>query len=332
MRLTSAHSQGVLQEAANLTAQAYEGVDMSPLPLKDGFLSLLQSELSEGTYVGMSRADLDASESVAADESLSAFLRSDSIGHSVVEDVAHVTTLLKAIKAGEVHSYAGVSMWNGSSVSNWKVLRVIFKKETWLSSWFQYFLAGFTVGMLGLWGWRVASQASDIFADSQANGAAVSASVPSPTWGALGKLTFVLEGLAFGAVSFASYKAAGLISFVLSRNSNKLRARAHAPFQHGTSGLQCLQGAVVAAQAQARDMGYGMWILNVDAEHPDSKALPKPGFRTDFMQKWLTGVPPAAVVAESSGAGDETAALRNSEAEQRWAPMSPAAYCDPRGV
>lgn len=85
-----------------------------------------------------------------------------------------------------------------------------------------------------------------------------------------------------------------------------------------------------------------MWILNVDAEHPDSEALPRPGFRTEFMQKWIADAPAAAVVVESGGAADdetaesggaaddETAALR--KAEQRWALMSPDAYCDPRGV
>jgi hypothetical protein len=74
-----------------------------------------------------------------------------------------------------------------------------------------------------------------------------------------------------------------------------------------------------------------MWILNVDAEHPDSEALPRPGFRTEFMQKWIADAPAAAVVAESGGAADdETATLR--KAEQRWALMSPDAYCDPRGV
>ena len=76
----------------------------------------------------------------------------------------------------------------------------------------------------------------------------------------------------------------------------------------------------------------GMWILNVDAKHPDSKALPKPGFRTDFMQKWLVNPPAAAVVEPGGAERDETAALKGSEAEQTWTLMSPAAYCDPRGV
>ena len=76
-----------------------------------------------------------------------------------------------------------------------------------------------------------------------------------------------------------------------------------------------------------------MWILNVDEKHPDSEALPRPGFRTEFMQKWLTSTPPPAAVVEPGGAvGDETAALKNNEAEQSWALMSPGAYCDPRGV
>ena len=257
MRLTARHPQGV-QGAAKLTARAYDGVDMSPMPLEDGFLALLQSELSEGTYIGMARAELEASASVAANESLSVFLRT-SAGR-VVEDASHVSTLLNAIEAREIHSYAGVSMWNGSTVSNWKVLRVIFKKETWLSTWFQCILAGCAVGMLGLWGWRVANQASVAFARTGEDAVAGSVTVDSDSsWGVLASLAFAVETLAFGAVAFATSKAARLISFVLSRNSNKLRARAHAPFQRGPVGMRCLEGTVAAAQAQARDMGYGAY-------------------------------------------------------------------------
>lgn len=254
MRLTSASPQGV-QQAAKLTAQAYDGVDMSPVPLEDGFLSLLQSDLSEGTYVGMPRAELDNSATVAANQSLRAFLRK-SCGSDVVEDPSHVSTLLHAIEAGELRSYAGVSMWNGSTVSNWKVVRVVFKKETWLSSCFQCVLAGCAVGMLGLWGWRLATPASSILNGLTADVAPADGN-SSSSWGVLASLAFALEGLAFGAMAFATYKAAGLISFVLSRNSNKLRARAHAPFRHGPVGLHCLEGAVAAAQVQARDFGYG---------------------------------------------------------------------------
>lgn len=256
MRLTAGHPQGV-QGAAKLTAQAYDGVDMSPMPLEDGFLALLQSELSEGTYIGMPRAELEASASVAANESLSIFLRT-SAGCAIVEDASHVSVLLDAIEAREIHSYAGVSMWNGSTVSNWKVLRVIFKKETWLSTWFQCILAGCAVSVLGLWGWRVANQASAALAGPREDAFAGSATVDGySSWGLLGSLAFAVETLAFGAVAFATSKAARLISFVLSRNSNKLRARAHAPFRRGAVGMRCLEGAVAAAQAQARDMGYG---------------------------------------------------------------------------
>ncbi len=264
MRLTAEQPHGV-QGAAKLTAQAYRGVDMSPIPLEDGFLALLRSELSEGTYIGMLRAELEASASVASNESLSVFLR-NSASHGVVEDASHVSALLKAIEAGEIHSYAGVSMWNGSTVSNWKVLRVIFKKETWLSTWFQCILAGCAVGMLGLWGWRVANQASSAFASPRVDTAADSATVDGDSsWGVLGSLAFAVEALAFGAVAFATSKAARLISFVLSRNSNKLRARAHAPFQRGPAGMQCLEGTVAAAQAQARDVGYGAHARTITA-------------------------------------------------------------------
>jgi hypothetical protein len=335
MRLTP--TVGV-QQAAQLTARAYEGVDMSLLPAEESFLSLLQSHLSEGTYIGMLRSELEASASVQADESLTAFLAQG--GSGVVEDAAHVPALLKAIEGEEVSSYAGVSMWNGSTVSNWKVVRVVFKKETWLSSWFQCALAGCACGTLGLWGWRLASQVSELLATTASSAADGGAGVgATPAWGLLGSLGFALEALAFGAVAFAAYKAANLIAFILSRNSLKLRARAHAPFRHGAAGLQCMRGAVAAAQLQARSMGYGMWILNVDAEHPDSDALPRAGFRTDFLQKWLVEPPAAAGVAASVGdsgaaAAGETTALKaeDSEAGARWALMAPAAYCDPRGV
>ena len=263
MRLTAEHPQGV-QGAAKLTAQAYAGVDMSPLPLEGSFLALLQSELSEGTYIGIPRAELENSASVAANKSLSEWLRNP-LGHGVVEDSSHISTLLKAIGEGEIGSYAGVSMWNGSNVSNWKVIRVVFKKETWLSRWFQCALAGCAVGVLCLWGWRLADRASLALASSGADAVADSATIggdTSSSWGFLGSLAFALEIFAFGAVAFASSKAASLIAFVVSRNSNKLRARAHAPFQRGPAGSQCLKGTVAAAQGQARDMGYGAHAHN----------------------------------------------------------------------
>lgn len=117
-------------EAARLTAAAYDGVDMAPDPLEQGFRSLFCSELSEGTYIGVLRSELETSKSVQADAPLSKLLAEQG-AVSVVEDKAQVLALIAAIDAGELPSHGGVSMWNGSKVQNWKVLRVIFKKDTW---------------------------------------------------------------------------------------------------------------------------------------------------------------------------------------------------------
>ena len=276
---------------------------------------------SEGTYIGVLRSELEASKSVQGDASLSKLL-ADSEAVSVVENKDQVLALVAAIDAGELPSHGGVSMWNGSKVQNWKVLRVVFKKETWLSVPFQLTLAGSVAAGIGAWGWRLASQVSAL------------SSGESPGWGVGGSVLFGVEALAFCGVSFGVYKAAGFISFVLSRYADRLRARAHAPFRGGPGGLQCMKGAVAASQTQTRELGYGMWILNVDADHPDSEALPNAGFRTDFLQKWLSDPPPSVVVDSASGGGaGETDQLKGDSAEGvTWAMMAPRAFCDPRDV
>ena len=108
-------------------------------------------------------------------------------------------------------------------------------------------------------------------------------------------------------------------------------------------GIACLKAAVTSSQVHSRAHGYGMWILNIDQEHPDSDALPKPGFRTDFLQKWLRE-PPASVVLkpkddaddkqQPEAEHDERMALQASDSATttQWAKMVPLAYCDPRGV
>ena len=46
-------------------------------------------------------------------------------------------------------------------------------------------------------------------------------------------------------------------------------------------------------------------ILNVDHEHPDNDAFPRPGFRTEFLQKWLREPPAGAVLGEGGGEQSE---------------------------
>lgn len=77
-----------------------------------------------------------------------------------------------------------------------------------------------------------------------------------------------------------------------------------------------------------------MWILNVDDEHPDVDGLPKAGFRTDFLQKWLSEPPPDVIVESAGGGGaGETDKLKGDSAEGvTWATMAPGAFCDPRDV
>lgn len=74
-------------------------------------------------------------------------------------------------------------------------------------------------------------------------------------------------------------------------------------------------------------------ILNVDHEHPDNDAFPRPGFRTEFLQKWLREPPAGAVLGEGGGEQSERQPLKeSSDAAQRWAPLSRRAFCDPRDM
>lgn len=297
--------------AARLTAAAYRDVEMCPNPAEHGFTELLSCELSEGTFIGVLRSELE--ETALYKDKTNGLAVALSGSPAVLEHWAHTSAIIGAIERGELSSYAGLSMWNGSKVNNWKVLKVFVKKETWLSGWFQGSLCAAALVGLGLWGLRLASQVVSI-----------------STWGPGGLVFHIVEWLAFIGILFGAYKSAELIAFILSRDSNKLRARAHAPFQRGPSGLHCLKAVVAGSQSCMRSQGYGMWILNIDSAHPDSEALPSPGFHTDFLQKWLKE-PPAGVLKDSAGATVETESLTRGGGAI-WRTAATNAYCDPRGV
>jgi hypothetical protein len=146
-----------------------------------------------------------------------------------------------------------------------------------------------------------------------------------------------VEWLAFLGLTAGAFMAGRLLRFILTRDSLKLRARAHGPFRHGPGGAECLKAAVASSQIYSREHGYGMWILNVSCDHPDSDSLPRPGFHTNFLQKWLTDDLPPGVATEALGLGaigqEETVRLKETAGGGvKWAEMSPEAYCDPRGV
>jgi hypothetical protein len=97
-------------------------------------LKLVSSSQHEGTFVAVDRSELSPIfvqlEQDGDDEALS----------SVVEQV---------IRSGEWKSYGGVSLRNGSGVKKFKIVRVVFLKETWLSLPFQINLLCVLLALLG---------------------------------------------------------------------------------------------------------------------------------------------------------------------------------------
>lgn len=66
-----------------------------------------------------------------------------------------------------------------------------------------------------------------------------------------------------------------------------MRARLFAPACSGADGVALLTGLVTHAKNAARESGFDMLVLNLDAEDPLRRALGKPSFFTHFMQKQL---------------------------------------------
>jgi len=199
--------------------------------------------------------------------------------------------ILEAIQSGKIQSYGGVSQWNGSAYKKFEVLRVVLSKEVWLSPGFRWLLASAMVTLSGWW-WR--SLVRRLI------------SQPRTRWG-VAFMTF--EALVATITSVVLWKVYGFFRFIISRDTSRLSARAFAPFCAGPMGNDCLRAALASSKNYSQECGYGLWIMNVDKNHPDSTAFGKGGFSVCFLQKWL---------------------LEPEAAASEWKLHSPSAFCDPR--
>jgi hypothetical protein len=294
------------EAAAALATMNYGKMDMSPAPsTRDGFLKLVSSSQYEGTFVAVDRSELSPMivqlEQDGDDEALS----------SAVE---------QAIRSGERKSYGGISLQNGSAVKQFKVIRLVFLKETWLSLPFQITLLCVLLALLSFWWCKLLCRmtAAAAWQGLINMGTAEERRVDNSTWGFWSLSLLLVETFAVAITSMGAYKLVNFVRFIVTRDSSHLSGRAFAPFSHGPMGIDCLRGALVASQNNARKRGYGIWILNVAEKHPDSAAFSKRGFRTKFLQKWLCDSP-SKIDGEKEGS-------------EEWKEFSFGAFCDPRDL
>jgi hypothetical protein len=208
-----------------------------------------------------------------------------------------------------------------------KLVRLGVLKKTWLSAPFQAALFAAFMMPMALWGsslfrriWNACVPSASQLAQQKV-GEVASSSILSLLW--IG-LLLVGETGAILITSRILLKAGRFFRFIVSRDSTRLSSRAFATFHHGPDGLDCLKGALCASRICARSKGYGLWILNVADGHPDAQAFPKPGFKTLFLQKWLT--------KNANHSNDPSPGSNNSKASGEWPEFSKAAFCNPQDL
>eukprot|EP00978_Attheya_sp_CCMP212_P013994 scaffold35402_cov49-Attheya_sp.AAC.1 len=297
--------------AAVWIKEFYENIDMAPSNGNE-FLKLLTSVNCEGTFVGVHRSNIP-------DSSIPL------LGKGREDDLS--SALQKAIQSGEIQSYGGVSLWNASAMKSIKLVRLGVSKKTWISAPFQAALFAAFMMPMALWGsslfrriWNTCVPSGSRLAQQKV-GEESSSSIVSLLW--IG-LLLVGETGAILIVSRMLLKASRFFRFIASRDSNHLSSRAFATFHRGPNGLDCLTGALCASRICARSKGYGLWILNVADGHPDAQAFPKPGFKTLFLQKWLT--------KNANHSNNPSLGSNNGKTSDEWPEFSKAAFCNPQDL
>ena len=260
---------------AFLTKRHYDKRDLA-LSTLEAFQELFHSSDYEGTFLAVPKCHFS---------------------HNMLLHQEVSAAVEAAICSGKIPSYGGVSLWNTSTLKGIRVVRFLFKKETWLSHSFQVSLVTAVALPLLLWGCKLmgrilmaARQIGSINHWQQASG-----------W-------LVTEMLGYGLAVQCVYKMIKLVRFILTRDSRRLQAKAFGIFHQGPQGQACLEHALSASCKYARSQGYGMWVLNEDERHPDRSVFPKSGFQTTWMQKWL------------------------QPTNKEWPAFSPTAFCDPRNL
>jgi len=175
-------------------------------------------------------------------------------------------------------SIAGVSAWNGSSLTGFKIERIFLPISWWRSPCLHVLLVG--AGIWALWTWAVSVQAAG-------RSALETRSAFTVIW------LVSMIGISC-AVTYILWKAWPVISFIgkkLASDNTKMRHRLFGPFAFGPKSDQEELMRVVVSRAHnvARDAGYAMSICNMDARHPLRQFFPSNKFSTIFMYKSVSG-------------------------------------------
>mmetsp|Transcript_33305 Transcript_33305/g.38577 ORF Transcript_33305/g.38577 Transcript_33305/m.38577 type:complete len:546 (-) Transcript_33305:180-1817(-) len=339
VRMTDANA------AAAIITQRYKDCDLCPISLnyshsshnssnpnsmQDGFVKLFHTTANvyEGTFLAVKRSELPTS-------CLELLLAADDT--PVPDDAGCLDTqkelqdeLASAIQQGLLANYGAISLWNSSALKGFRVVRVGFRKETWLYPWFQSALWAIVITILLVWSKRVVTSLLLV--------ATTTGYVSTVTWWLWTIVPAVLELLLLGMTQRVATKAYTFFRFVVTRDLCKLQVRAFAPCHLGVEGMDCLRAAVGASQVHAKGQGFGFWALNVDGDHPYATKFGK-GFCTQFLQKWL--VPKnemsSTTTVGNHNSGDDTLHAERDEtgvsgavASTEPKPFLPSAFCDPR--
>jgi GNAT superfamily N-acetyltransferase len=258
--------------AAVLMRRHYHNQNLA-LFTEEAFQELFHSSDYEGTFLAVPKSH---------------------VFHGMLLNKEISTAVEAAVGSGKISSYGAVSLWNTSTLKGIRVVRFLFKKETWLSRPFQVSLVTAAATPLVLWGFKLVGR-TQAAAQSRSNHCQAG-------W-------LALEMMGYGIVVRCVYKITKFVRFILTRDSQRLQAKAFGIFRQGPQGQECLEHALVASRNYARSQRYGMWLLNEDERHPDRPVFPKSGFQTLWMQKWL-----------------------QPTIDKEWKAFSPAIFCDPRNL
>jgi len=171
-------------------------------------------------------------------------------------------------------SYAGVSTWNGSSLTGFRIECLLLP----ISWWRMPIVKAACMFGMAFFSWRWAGLLGTSVANARAT--------PSfATWA----LLFLLSGVTAAVLLFV-WKAWPVIRFVggkILSTDTKLRHRLFGQFAHGPLEQQ---GALMRATLShihniARADGYGMSICNMDTQHPLRSFFPSSKFTTTFLYK-----------------------------------------------
>jgi hypothetical protein len=171
-------------------------------------------------------------------------------------------------------SYAGVSAWNGSSLTGFKIERLLLPITWWRNRIVKPACAVATASSAWYWSCLLSS--------------AVNGARASPSWGTW-TLLFVLSGLTASGLFFL-WKAWPMLRFVAGKllsTDTKLRHRMFGQFAHGPIDEQgtLMRAALRRVHNTARADGYGMSICNMDKQHPLRSFFPSSKFTTTFLYK-----------------------------------------------